>query len=200
MIDIAHANPNGRIDFHNQTYGVVISANATDGVIVLEHATNKRMHFPPNFRSWKQLEKATYRIPGTDEIVRNPGFESRWVKLPDTGQLSPASLHDQTPKSAYHNIYGIGTTLYGRDEKQSDGSYVTTKWVILFFVPIIPLGSFRIFSQTMKPTLGTIATKHFAIAWPLNKKQVVKAYSVTLIAVITIFFIVSAQYNIDHNR
>lgn len=45
------------------------------------------------------------------------------------------------------SINGFGTTFYGECDYQSDGSYISTYWLILAFVPIIPLYSARIFSK-----------------------------------------------------
>jgi hypothetical protein len=42
---------------------------------------------------------------------------------------------------AYH---GIGTIYYGNREKADDGSFITTKWAIFVFVPLFPLGSYRV--------------------------------------------------------
>jgi hypothetical protein len=38
---------------------------------------------------------------------------------------------------------GFGTKYYGT-RLRPDGALVTTKWIVLFFVPIIPLGTVRI--------------------------------------------------------
>lgn len=40
-------------------------------------------------------------------------------------------------------INGFGTTFIGQSEPKSDGSYIATKW-FCFVLPLIPLGSFRI--------------------------------------------------------
>jgi hypothetical protein len=42
------------------------------------------------------------------------------------------------------SINGFGTTFYGRRLRRPDGSYVTTKWFILAFLPILPLESARL--------------------------------------------------------
>ena len=42
------------------------------------------------------------------------------------------------------NINGFGTIYYGNCEKTSDGSYVTTEWLVILFLPILPLGSYRV--------------------------------------------------------
>jgi hypothetical protein len=41
-----------------------------------------------------------------------------------------------------HN--GFGTTIYGKRDFLADGSFITTKWVIFFWIPIIPLSSMRV--------------------------------------------------------
>jgi len=41
-----------------------------------------------------------------------------------------------------HN--GFGTTIYGKRDFLSDESFVTTKWVIFFYVPLLPLCSMRV--------------------------------------------------------
>lgn len=38
----------------------------------------------------------------------------------------------------------IGTTYYGKRSFESDESYVTTKWFVIGFFPIIPMGSARV--------------------------------------------------------
>jgi hypothetical protein len=39
---------------------------------------------------------------------------------------------------------GIGTTFYGKDDYRPDGSFVTTEWAVIFYVPLIPLRSHRV--------------------------------------------------------
>lgn len=42
------------------------------------------------------------------------------------------------------SINGFGTRFYGECDYQSDGSYTSTYWIILAFIPVIPLYSARI--------------------------------------------------------
>ncbi|EKE05940.1 MAG: hypothetical protein ACD_19C00140G0007 [uncultured bacterium] len=42
---------------------------------------------------------------------------------------------------------GIGTTLYGRQDVNPDGSYIATKWFVLLYFPILPLGTYRVWSE-----------------------------------------------------
>jgi len=41
-----------------------------------------------------------------------------------------------------HN--GCGTTTYGKRDFLADGSFVTTKWIIFLYIPLLPLCSMRV--------------------------------------------------------
>lgn len=43
-----------------------------------------------------------------------------------------------------YTINGCGTKYYGKRELGSDGSYITTEWIVIIYVPLIPIGSFRV--------------------------------------------------------
>ena len=43
-----------------------------------------------------------------------------------------------------HRVNGIGAAFYGSRDRASDGSYVTTHCFSVFFVPLIPLGAYRV--------------------------------------------------------
>lgn len=82
---------------------------------------------------------------------------------------------------------GFGTTYYGERDNHLDGSYVTTEWVILYFVPVIPLRSLRVIyrgaTEPKKewPALpGTV--HHFDIVerQKINWKQVLCVYGFAL--------------------
>ena len=76
---------------------------------------------------------------------------------------------------------GIGTTYFGKREKEPDGSYITTEWVSFLYCPLIPLGSFRV-----KPTGETDSTylvvyassteRYLVRPVPLNLRQVRNVY------------------------
>lgn len=66
------------------------------------------------------------------------------------------------------SINGFGTTFYGECDYQPDGTYLTTYWIILAFVPVIPLYSARIM-QTESSFLGGGSLYHYQklpIHWP----------------------------------
>lgn len=45
-------------------------------------------------------------------------------------------------------INGFGTRLYGARDFLPNGSYVTTEWLVFFYVPVAPLRSQRILPST----------------------------------------------------
>jgi hypothetical protein len=50
-------------------------------------------------------------------------------------------LHGVALAFTYH---GFGVLNYGKREFQSNGSYITTSWVVCFYIPIVPLNSKRV--------------------------------------------------------
>jgi hypothetical protein len=45
---------------------------------------------------------------------------------------------------AMSTVNGIGTFYYGDDDRRRDGSQVATLFAVLFFMPLVPLGTHRI--------------------------------------------------------
>ena len=43
-----------------------------------------------------------------------------------------------------YTLNGIGTTFYGERDLRADHSYITTEWIVIFYIPIIPIRSFRV--------------------------------------------------------
>lgn len=39
---------------------------------------------------------------------------------------------------------GCGTKFYGQRDFEPDGTYVTTEWLVLLYIPIIPISSLRV--------------------------------------------------------
>ena len=80
-------------------------------------------------------------------------------------------------------INGFGTKFYGSANHGTDGSYVVTKWVVLAFLPIVPLGSLRVLpvSQAEKPWWKRSLGRQFhAVEVPLYVPQVLKGYAITV--------------------
>ena len=90
------------------------------------------------------------------------------------------------------SINGIGTSLYGKSELESDGSYVATKWFVFIFLPIVPLGSYRVMrgetsaSMTALVGLPGANTQYEMVSIPLNWKQIGQTYLAVLGAFVII--------------
>jgi hypothetical protein len=47
-------------------------------------------------------------------------------------------------KHIARSVNGFGTSICGECDFESDGSFVTTKWIVMFFTPVWPLASMRV--------------------------------------------------------
>ena len=54
-----------------------------------------------------------------------------------------------------YSLYGCGTGYRADTPLLPDGTFITTKWIMLFFFPVIPLGSYRV------KYLGSTSEFHF---------------------------------------
>jgi len=64
-------------------------------------------------------------------------------RLGDERRMYEASRKPETSILTF-NLQGIGTTLYGQRDFRADGTYLTTMWLVFFFVPLIPVRSLRV--------------------------------------------------------
>jgi len=78
-------------------------------------------------------------------------------------------------------INGIGTCLLGRREPAADGSYLATKWVVLFFLPVLPLASYRVLPGPGSEGLLSTETSYYLQPQPLHGRQVLNWYLATLL-------------------
>jgi hypothetical protein len=87
------------------------------------------------------------------------------------------------------SLNGFGSTFHGSTKEWKDGSYIATIWIVIFFIPFIPIGSYRIL-----PTEGGARMFGFASEYEvfskekLDKGHVVKTYLIlfSVIAIITL--------------
>jgi hypothetical protein len=99
-------------------------------------------------------------------------------------------------------IQGFGTTFLGQRDFLPDGSHITTEWVVVFFIPIVPLRSLRVkpakpINQNSRATdapvfwtdqngprapLGLSWAEHYAThpLPQLNVKQLLSVYGFTI--------------------
>lgn len=87
---------------------------------------------------------------------------------------------------------GTGTRYYGEREHDIGGRYVTTLWVVLFGVPIVPLSSWRVYkldeqfvdhSYLHGREVHHTEETYEAERVPLNWRQILNVYAVTLLGV-----------------
>lgn len=68
---------------------------------------------------------------------------------------------------------GMGMTLFGKaDVHTSDDSYLATRWFVIFFLPIFPLGTFRVIKLKQEGT----RTEYNTVDVPTNFLQIFKTY------------------------
>jgi|ERR1035437_3994201 hypothetical protein len=78
-----------------------------------------------------------------------------------------------------YSFNGIGTRLYGKRDFRPDGSYVTTEWAAILWIPALPLKSMRI-HETAGTDVGVFSNLKYVILEQtpyLHKKQVLCVYS-----------------------
>ncbi len=85
---------------------------------------------------------------------------------------------------------GTGTKYYGSRERDIGGTYITTQWIVVLGVPLLPLNSWRVYPRDEgqfhdhRPLVNADAshtTQDFdAKRVPLNWKQVLNVYAVTI--------------------
>ena len=86
-----------------------------------------------DFRTLSIILGVSYLIPFAPQIIAIIAFfiikpyNPNWNYIPNPS-----------------NFAGCGTKLYFASKKLEDGSFVTTQWFIIFFIPIFPIQSYRI--------------------------------------------------------
>jgi hypothetical protein len=86
-------------------------------------------------------------------------------------------------------LNGMGTRYQGT-RWLSDGTYITTKWFVLFYVPLIPLGSVRVL-QASAPygSLPLYGQSLSVQKVPLDIGMVVRAYTWIVGAIVGLILI-----------
>ena len=73
-------------------------------------------------------------------------------------------------------FHGVGTMVYGERDYWPDGSFVTTEWFVVAYVPIAPIISKRV-SHTRNSDYSTYDDGYFVYeTLPLDRRQVVSVY------------------------
>jgi hypothetical protein len=91
-------------------------------------------------------------------------------------------------------LNGIGTTHYGR-RRLSDGTYITTEWVVIAFVPLLPLRSLRVLSESKSTWAPFSRSRRFSgHEIPLDKRQVAVTYAIAALVIGLIFVLATAKH------
>ena len=90
---------------------------------------------------------------------------------------------------------GIGTRLYGAIDSGPDGSYITTEWVIVLYIPIVPLNSYRVIKEDAANFLIASQAKYKTMKVPLHKKQVLRTYMITaaIVGVLALLMVIGME-------
>jgi len=76
-------------------------------------------------------------------------------------------------------LNGFGTKFYGKRDYAADGSYVTTKWITALYVPLVPVGSYRVLPVGQGTNLGIHRSQNYQVmAVPLCWDQVWNIYMI----------------------
>ncbi|ANH67749.1 hypothetical protein [Mitsuaria sp. 7] len=88
-----------------------------------------------------------------------------------------------------HN--GTGTKYFGKRDVDIRGTYVTTEWLTVWQLPILPIRSLRVYPMTEQLVTGHGTEQHFhAERVPLNWRQILNIYAVevTCLAIAWVLF------------
>jgi len=81
--------------------------------------------------------------------------------------------------------HGLGFRFFGKRDLRPDGSYVTTKFFCLFYLPMIPIGTMRIIPVGSKVGLPFGRTQYKLIGkQPLHWLQILSVYLVAFLFVV----------------
>lgn len=92
-------------------------------------------------------------------------------------------------------LNGTGTRFYGEREKDIGGTYITTKWIVVLWVPLLPLSSWRVYplgaeqvQYIIEESSGTSQALQ-AVRVPLNWRQVANVYAVVACGLVPAWFV-----------
>lgn len=83
-------------------------------------------------------------------------------------------------------INGVGTQYQGT-RWLPDGTYITTKWFVFIFVPIIPLGSYRVLDASARYGSTALSGQSLRLQKvPLDVGMVMRVYAVMATVIIAL--------------
>ena len=97
---------------------------------------------------------------------------------------------DAGPASNFSQINGMGSTFIGRSEPGDEGSYVTTEWFTILWLPIFPVCRYRLIENEEARGLFSREYRILEKASP-RAVDVARVYGIELIALL---FVVGLAY------
>lgn len=85
-------------------------------------------------------------------------------------------------------LNGFGTTFYGQCDYELNGSYVTTNWFVLAYLPIIPLFSARVYY--VHTANLSLTTEYRYQKVPLHFKQILQTWAFSIVFIVSLFLII----------
>ena len=94
---------------------------------------------------------------------------------------------------AYHS-FGTGTDLLGQQNFDSDGSYLTTKFVVFLTIPLFPIKTLRVRELASQSGLQSLSRQRTETTildvmstYPVNWGQTLRVYATALVFVATFY-------------
>ena len=89
------------------------------------------------------------------------------------------------------SLNGCGTTYYGSRDFHTDGSYITTEWIIFLHIPLLPLASFRVLPTGSGHNYLVFNSQNYRVQKILLcRKQVWNTYLTILIVILSIVLLI----------
>lgn len=84
---------------------------------------------------------------------------------------------------------GCGTRFYGERDRAEDGSYVTTEWITLFYLPLVPIRSYRVLPVGKGTNILIHSSQNYqSLRVPLCWDQVRSVYLVVVPILLVILY------------
>ena len=105
-----------------------------------------------------------------------------------------------------YTFQGIGTTFLGKREFRSDGSYVTTEWVVFLYIPLLPICSKRVIEEGSTENTGWFPFLSYKDTYRVlsrtrpNWRQVFYVYGFVLLYAFWLVFVLRPLSSLDVER
>lgn len=106
---------------------------------------------------------------------------------------------DKIEAPTLFTFWGTGSRFIGRRDVQRDGSYTTTVWLCILFIPILPGGSFRVIERATSniwvPGVFSQSKTNYAIIGTANAgaKHIAIVYSISVTVIAALIYMVSPR-------